>query len=220
MSHFNIGVLLDKNEQNIEEALDKILGPYCELTNQEKFINCHEEVKQTYNKKKHLYDNEEDFLDAYGYEKNSAGEYGYYINPNAKWDWFRIGGRWENLLITKDGKRCSYAKIKDIDWDFMENQGIKKAKEIWRNRGDNDILYLFNGISDDDTEESYIDRYSKFDLFAFVTIDGKWHSKHTMGGFCLKKPSPENDDYEDNIFNSFIKTANEDDILVIVDCHI
>lgn len=29
--------------------------------------------------------------------------FGYYFNPNAEWDWFEIGGRWNNSIKTKSG---------------------------------------------------------------------------------------------------------------------
>jgi len=30
-----------------------------------------------------------------------TGKYGYWTNPNAKWDWYQIGGRWANMLKLK-----------------------------------------------------------------------------------------------------------------------
>lgn len=32
------------------------------------------------------------------------GHYGYYHNPNAKWDWYSIGGRWSGLLKLKESR--------------------------------------------------------------------------------------------------------------------
>lgn len=40
-------------------------------------------------------------------------------NPNSKWDWYDIGGRWGNLLQLKNGSTANSAKIKDIDFDKM-----------------------------------------------------------------------------------------------------
>ncbi len=77
-------------------------------------------------------------------------------NPNSKWDWYSIGGRWNNPLIVEknntdvceDGdvgmfasndnkveghpelKRVNGAKIKDIKFDML-NGGIEKAKREW-----------------------------------------------------------------------------------------
>lgn len=38
--------------------------------------------------------------DWFGY-KTVDGKYGYYANPNAKWDWYQMGGRWQGMLKLK-----------------------------------------------------------------------------------------------------------------------
>jgi len=39
----------------------------------------------------------------HGHEERNAetGRYGYYENPNAKWDWYQIGGRWSGFFKVK-----------------------------------------------------------------------------------------------------------------------
>lgn len=42
--------------------------------------------------------------DYHGYKKDEVlGRYGYWENPNAKWDWYRIGGRWAGHFKLKAG---------------------------------------------------------------------------------------------------------------------
>ena len=36
-------------------------------------------------------------------------------NPNSKWDWWQIGGRYSNQIVTKDGSVVNSARKKDID---------------------------------------------------------------------------------------------------------
>lgn len=49
-------------------------------------------------------------------------------NPEAKWDWYSIGGRWSNYLflkeLDKEGKRLTadIACFDEIDWDYMIKQ--------------------------------------------------------------------------------------------------
>ena len=38
-------------------------------------------------------------------------------NPDSKWDWYAIGGRWNNILITKDGNGTNEDYVSEIDWD-------------------------------------------------------------------------------------------------------
>lgn len=46
-------------------------------------------------------------------------------NPDSKWDWYSIGGRWSGFLCTKEKDdegnpiRVNQAQFKDIDWDYM-----------------------------------------------------------------------------------------------------
>jgi hypothetical protein len=44
---------------------------------------------------------EEMVKDYFGYEQKD-GKYGYMHNPQAKWDWWSLGGRWRGLLPVKD----------------------------------------------------------------------------------------------------------------------
>ncbi len=50
-----------------------------------------------------------------GLEKNEQGQYGYMYNPNAKWDWYELGGRWENYLPLKNGEHANEAVWDEID---------------------------------------------------------------------------------------------------------
>jgi hypothetical protein len=38
----------------------------------------------------------------YGGEANENGDWGHWRNPNAKWDWYQVGGRWTGLLKLKE----------------------------------------------------------------------------------------------------------------------
>ena len=47
-------------------------------------------------------------------------------NPNAKWDWYCVGGRWKGFLVLKERKEdgsiieVNEAYFKEIDWDYMK----------------------------------------------------------------------------------------------------
>lgn len=46
------------------------------------------------------------FMEKYhGYEERDSktGRYGYWENPNRKWDWWQIGGRWTGMIPVKNG---------------------------------------------------------------------------------------------------------------------
>tara|TARA_R110000796_G_scaffold1673_3_gene6973 strand:+ start:16063 stop:16899 length:837 start_codon:yes stop_codon:yes gene_type:complete len=37
-------------------------------------------------------------------------------NPNSKWDWYKIGGRWEGMLMDKQGNPCNSGLISELDF--------------------------------------------------------------------------------------------------------
>lgn len=45
------------------------------------------------------------------------GRAGRWTNPNSKWDWWVVGGRWSNRLLLTDGTRADHAPRKRIDFE-------------------------------------------------------------------------------------------------------
>ena len=107
-----------------------------------------------------VYESMEEYaLDYHGYTRNQFDDsdnnrLGYWRNPNAKWDWWQIGGRWNGLLILKSGngrpksarhgtaslldnnpeysdERADTALSKDIDWSGMQEETIRQYTEKW-----------------------------------------------------------------------------------------
>jgi len=76
-----------------------------------------------------------------------TGKYGYWENPNAKWDWYSLGGRWTGFFRKKlsakvaavgkpglmtEPAREGYAdqlKKKDIDFEYMRNEKANDAAQ-------------------------------------------------------------------------------------------
>jgi hypothetical protein len=58
---------------------------------------------------KDLYEDFDAFMaDWAGYTKDKEkGVYGYWENPNAKWDWYQIGGRWMGYFPLTEGKEAA-----------------------------------------------------------------------------------------------------------------
>lgn len=97
-----------------------------------------------------LYPTFEDYLSEYcGHEYDeSQGAYGYWKNPNAKWDWYEIGGGWTGFfkgkaaakgstgspgLMTPSAKEGYYdrIRIKDIDFEGIEKEAIQDANKVY-----------------------------------------------------------------------------------------
>ena len=104
------------------------------------------------------YSDYKEYAEKHGnYEKGDGTDaYGYYLNPNAEWDWFQIGGRWPNRFLVKSncctvfsGELSFFlknepdveapdgycwvtgARKKDIAWDVMKALFIQREREIY-----------------------------------------------------------------------------------------
>lgn len=189
-----------------------------------------------------IYPTFEEYMEKYvGFceRDKKTGKYGYWYNPNAKWDWYQLGGRWRGMLLVKEDasslvgtpgvfgddletreapkgyKWVDVAKIKDIEWDKMKELSKENAIKDWekvmnmdeKDKGIESFLY---GIRENDTKESYVERLSNFRTFAVLTNNGEWHEQEY--GF--------EEEWEKEFFDKFIKSADPELFLAIVDCHI
>jgi hypothetical protein len=74
--------------------------------------------------------------DYYGYRKIN-GRYGYMSNPNAKYDWYMDGGRWDGYLINKEGNKTNEDFLTEIDWDKVDIPFcFIGTDEVWREKGE------------------------------------------------------------------------------------
>lgn len=227
MSHFTVAVIHKANEN-----LDALLSPYYEQVEEgdeyaefQVEVNA-EQIPATINKLKEEYseyaelDDKEILSRYYGVVEGENGDWGYWVNSNAKWDWYVLGGRWRGLLKLKLNKtpfleyppekmiegfdkpllvgRADSAYIKDVDFT-PEKEAIEKAKTRWENHlerlknkkeDSNYNPYYEYGIDKNDTKESYIKKQTSFSTFA-VLEDGEWQEAGQMGWFGAVNASQE-----------------------------
>jgi hypothetical protein len=95
-----------------------------------------------------LYATFEEYVAGYhGQEKrdDTYNRYGYWNNPNCKWDWWEVGGRWSGYFTLKGNKtglkgrqynhdrslrpsrRPDVCYMRDIDWETMRRQSEESA---------------------------------------------------------------------------------------------
>lgn len=110
--------------------------------------------------------------------------FGYYFNPNAEWDWFKIGGRWNNSIKTKSGVFCNSCKIGEIDFT-PDKRKMEINRRFWEIVVDKEPLkegekepfcfytekYLKNLYGD---KETYALCNSTFSTYSILTPDGEW----------------------------------------------
>jgi hypothetical protein len=54
-----------------------------------------------------------------------------HTNPNKKWDWYVVGGRWSGHLLSKDGYDVDQLMKKDLDIEGMRAVAAKNAAETY-----------------------------------------------------------------------------------------
>lgn len=118
-------------------------------------------------------------------------------NPNSKWDWYVVGGRWAGMLKLKDG-------IVGIPPNFSYGWEEKEKKKI------------IDANMVDIARKSQISNIDNITCFVFLK-DGVWHEKGEMGWFACV--TDEKTDWEDQ-FKKLVRELPEDSLITIVDCHI
>lgn len=212
MSHFDCAVLLPPVEVVVEgaEALERAMAPYREYLGDEGDRDYLEFVE------------DEDFDVDEG-----TGRRGYWENPNARWDWFVIGGRWGGKLRLRDGCRASVATVADVVADVDPAAYVMALGEYRR---------WLAGEEVEDFELScyrrdiVLDRYPDAEAYArcraglwthaVVTPDGEWHEVGRMGWFGISDETGEGlRDWVDRFRERYLDPYGGHTI-VIVDCHI
>jgi hypothetical protein len=162
-----------------------------------------------------------------GYDVDEDGNRLTSYNPDSKWDWYVIGGRWPGLLKLKDGSEADMARIKDVNFepdeklfkealDFWDSYVLEQDKEKYQN-----TLYKREYYLENYTRKGFARQQSTFYTRAVITPDGEWHEVGTMGWFGMSSESGhERTDWADEWYDKFIKNENPEAILTIVDCHI
>lgn len=52
-------------------------------------------------------------------------------NPNAKWDWYTVGGRWDRSLQLRGGKKVNQATLAELDLESILAQRALEAGSEW-----------------------------------------------------------------------------------------
>ncbi len=136
MSHYTVAVFMTKPDNR---TLSKLLAPYDEnkpvvpyvYETKARLIKAQKEHLRRSGgnpsemTKEQLY---QEAIKWHGAEPEMINESGDLLttyNPESKWDWWEIGGRWKNKLILKkgfEGSPCNEALASDIDFQAIEHR--------------------------------------------------------------------------------------------------
>ncbi len=166
MSHYTVMLKVSKDfledyDGNLESAIENMLAKYCEQDEDffefEADEDAENSAKESYEKNKDVDETFEEYATNQGYALED-GCVGYKRNPNAKWDWFQVGGRWAGMLplknnVPSDGKKgekswgwkdenpyeevdgrekADFAQIQEVDWKFLHHQAYANAAKAFK----------------------------------------------------------------------------------------
>lgn len=161
-----------------------------------------------------IYPTFEDYMREYLNEDRDAetGRYGYWENPNAKWDWYEEGGRFMQFCREALGGSC--VRVGEIKFDPEKER--RKAEEEWEEQKDSPLWQLMcRGLS----KEQYIESAGYLSFRACVTPDGEWHEVGEMGWWGMSsETADELLEWEAHFAERFLGDPNL--TLTVVDCHI
>jgi len=245
MSHFSVAVFTMPNGKTVEQ----LLAPYQENNMGDcpkeflEFCCVEDELREEYKEcaEKDKYPDYDTYALKYaGYKKDKkTGMYGYWYNPNSKWDWYQIGGRFSGMLKLKPGAKgkkgerswtnasehipddmVDSARIKDIDFEWMIRENVQLYEKFWIESEGKDeyIRYISYGINPGMTYEQYMEKAIAFSTFAVILPGGQWYEEGQMGWWAIVSNSDR--EWHKNYKKRFIDTADPEWTLTIVDCHI
>lgn len=156
MSHFTVTVRIPASVDatGLEDALEKLLAPYQENN----MGDCPQEYLKFHDAEEpelEAGETREQVMAADGYKQHpdDPNRWGYWENPNRKWDWYSLGGRWNGSLPIREGvqairgragtmgsletdpRKSDACRIDEIDRDLLaveSRDSIDRAYTSWR----------------------------------------------------------------------------------------
>lgn len=127
-------------------------------------------------------------------------------NNDAKWDWYRMGGRYAGRLKLKDASKD------DAPLFYPEIPAAYSREEL---------NYLRRLKNEGYCDQAYVKDLSNIEeITAFAIVkDGKWYERGEMGWFGVVT-----DEKDENAWNKEVKqllaSLSPDTLLTVYDCHI
>jgi hypothetical protein len=220
MSHFTVLVCLPGQrvkDEGFEKVLESMLAPYQENN----MCDCPEEylelddrtdeVRKEYdewNEPEKINMTFEEFAKAQGCIEQD-GRWGYMANPNAKWDWWQLGGRWHGSLPVKPSaenvttgsasllsadpsypqNQVDACQVSDLDLDEIAKQTREGAEKWW----DSYQLYRSGDYDKNAKENRMLDYNIRSTALSLGILQVKQHSDLKEGD----EPTPFKDDMYD-----------------------
>jgi len=121
-------------------------------------------------------------------------------NPQSKWDWYEVGGRWAGSIKLKDDVETSETPNFSGGWPEEEMRKAIEEKRV------------------DSAVKHEIANLDSLTTFAVIK-DGKWYARGEMGWWGAVSNPKEGDEWEKQI-KQLLSEIPDETLITIVDCHI
>lgn len=156
-------------------------------------------------------------------------------NPNAKWDWYEVGGRFCNLIPLTDGSFDNEADMCDVNINYRDEKEYTRAIKFWKLYIDGEIP-----VTEEEKEiikyslykkeyytkrykdaEDYADDCSAFTFYAALLPNGEWLEPGSVGWWGISLATEEAEIAWRSKVKDVLKQAQKENWhITIVDCHI
>ena len=211
--------------------------PYIDITKEELMQHLREHKAEHPEETKTLDQLYTDYISGYDSKVDKDGNILTTYNPNSKWDWWVVGGRYSERLTTKSGDLVDAEQFKNLVFNQVlaeNNPDVHFRTRFWEicvegkplieGENQNDFFAFYKPeyyLRRYNTKEEFIKKYFEFSTHAVVTPDGVWHEVGELLMFGMSTDTPEEaQEWDEKFFDRFLKDRDPDDELIIVDYHI
>ena len=146
------------------------------------------------------------YLTDYHYVQREDGSFGYYANPDGKWDWYTLSGREDFFEFKPDCGYDSDGNIKKsaIDFFLRDEEEIKDDAEFWDREAEEPNSCYVDHYG---TKDNYLKYSGRAIPYAYITPDGVWHAPGNVGWFGMSDETFEEYDAYVQEFDKFVSEA-------------
>ena len=177
MSHYAV-LVLHKEDQNIDTLLAPYnenleVEPYLKLTNNEAIAKARKEYDDNYSEKELI----KNYAEDYGYIILDDGLYSTY-NPNSKWDWYQIGGRFNGIFELTEEGRLNAAIECENKYNINLNVDLREDSDYMRYVNSAPIRYInwFHYLTEE--EKNKIRRWWEINIYDAPLKEGEEKDKY------------------------------------------
>lgn len=121
-------------------------------------------------------------------------------NPNSKWDWYELGGRWAGSIKLKP--EIEEFTKPNFSWGWKQSE---KEKILSENLCDQAYKHEIANLNE---------------LKPFAVLkDGQWYERGEMGWFAIVS-NEKSEEHWDNEIEKLLNDLSDDTLISMYDCHI